>query len=445
MPVNDFPPTLPEKQSRGILAEVLPALVAGVFMRFLLILLVDYTVVGGDEETYQTFAKNLIEHGIYSESVDAPFLPGLSRAPLFPAFLAIHFALFGYNKIFVALSQALLGLATSVTYYLALKGTDNQKYSKPALWALALCPFDALYFARYFSETLVSFFLAISLTLLYRGRQIPHFLIAGISLGLACLTRDVYLPLLALLPAAYLTASKLTVQGPGAPPFAPAAGRAALTFILGGLVTVLPWTCRNYFSLNRLAPVSKGNLGYCLWVGTWERDSEWMSPSGTHFPEYAFASQEEKEFLSREAAVSPEVAQRDAAFKQAALFHIASEPLKILGVWVKRSAGPWLGTRTELFTLKIPRQSLGWYSVKISAYLVNLLILIFCVMGMLLVLARRNKLSLWITPIAMTFIIYIPLHNTETRYSQPVFPVVLIFAVIALSNLLARRKGTPNL
>jgi hypothetical protein len=175
--------------------------------------------------------------------------------------------------------------------------------------------------------------------------------------------------------------------------------------------------------------VSKGALGFNLWVGTWERDGAWVGPTAQSFPDYAFDSSVEREaVLARSGAVDP---QTDRFFTTVALEKIRTQPVRTFARWVCRAPRLWIGTRSDLFMLRpawLARQSLPWWGYKILCLLINSAALLLALVGMARAAKRREVLFWLAVPILYSAAIYFPLHSTETRYSAPVYPMLLTFS-----------------
>ena len=116
--------------------------------------------------------------------------------------------------------------------------------------------------------------------------------------------------------------------------------------------------------------------------------------------------------------------------------YFSNNPLKVLEAWVSRYHLLWLGTRSDLLFFNYKRYSNTWYVIKSSLYLINTLIILFSVLGMYLTIISKHKTLLLLMPVIFyNALIYIPLYNIETRYTQPVYPILLMFAVFFILNV----------
>ena len=143
-----------------------------------------------DEPDYNDLAVNLVEHGAFAFTSGVPtsLVPTSLRPPLYPAFVAGIYWLFGLeNWPAVGAIQALLSLGTVwIVYRLGTEVYSTQV----GLWAGALaCFYPSLlgYNNLILSEVLFTFLLCSSLLALVRGLQnnsLATFAVSGVLLGL---------------------------------------------------------------------------------------------------------------------------------------------------------------------------------------------------------------------------------------------------------------------
>jgi hypothetical protein len=193
------------------------------------------------------------------------------RAPLYPTFLALIYALNGidFSRFFAArLAQAIfLGAPLApMTYWVARRlfpgsvtaedeKTKNEKGARMAAWIIAAYPLLLVYPLGLGTENPFFLLLLTSLYfLLQSGRQprLLHFMLAGFFLGLTALTRSVILPFagLSCVWAWFILKQK----------------RGATALALALMITILPWVIRN--SLLHQKPTGiETSLGYNLYLG----------------------------------------------------------------------------------------------------------------------------------------------------------------------------------
>ncbi len=207
------------------------------------------------------------------------------RPPLYPAFLALIYLIFGSgaHRFFVArLVQAFLGAALApLTWMLAkrlasTRGEMGEKAARLAAWIVAVYPMLVVYPLALATENLFFLLLLLSVLALLKAEEAPigegvrvadhagrapvaivrhpsarWFVLAGVLLGLTSLTRSVALAFaaLAVLWIGFVLKRRHL---------------ALLTFAAIAL-TILPWIVRNSLLHRRLAGIETA-LGYDLYV-----------------------------------------------------------------------------------------------------------------------------------------------------------------------------------
>ena len=188
-------------------------------------------------------------------------VPTSFRAPLYPAFLALVYALSGTGLArFLAarLAQAiLLGAPLAPLTYLAGRRLlpDDDRAARLASIAVAVYPMLLLFPIGLGTENLFFLLLLLSFLFLLRCAQNPgilNALAAGVLLGLTALTRSVILPFAGL---AVIWAW-----------FALRRRRTAMLILLGLAVTITPWIVRNSLLYGKVTGIET-SLGYNLYVG----------------------------------------------------------------------------------------------------------------------------------------------------------------------------------
>jgi hypothetical protein len=213
-------------------------------------------------------------------------VPTSFRAPGYPAFLALIYAISGvgpYRFFAARLVQALLGATLApLSWALARRAGFREKTARWTAAIMAIFPLLLVYPLALASENLFVPLLVLALVLTLRageyGRARDHAL-AGLVLGLAALTRSIvtaFVPLAALW--AFWTARSDGFSRPAPPatkvattndrfPEKTRAGvRNGLVLILCFLVVTVPWAARNTRLHGRPTWVET-SLGYNLYVG----------------------------------------------------------------------------------------------------------------------------------------------------------------------------------
>ncbi len=319
-------------------------------------------------------------------------------APGYPAFLAV--------APFPLVTQSLL------TILVALLAHDRlPRGGLVTALLIAASPFFPAFEWRILSDSLGWQFVFAAFLLIAFPKSKWEILVAGLLLGLGTLVRDTYqwLPLFALL-------------------FAVGMRRHMAVAAMLAYLVILPWQV----SQGRVA-ISEGRVGYNLWIGTWERNADWMAKGigRADYPANAFTSAEQRRHLLEFPLFMPE---SDGRFKKAAIDRIASDPTATVSTWVVRYPKLWLGTRTDQIAWRIDKGPI-WYAAKAGLWLLNALLLALGIVGMLLNLRRYPLL---LAPIVYLALVYAPFHNAETRYSLGALPFLLVFAALAIQQIAGR-------
>ncbi len=384
----------------------------GVVFRLLLLPLIDVDAnIGIGDDGYYLALAEAIRGGHYS--LDG--VPNFERPPGYPFFLA------------VALTQgAAMMLQSAASIAVALVVMFTLRTVWPAL-LIAACPFLIGYDFKFYSETLfISLLVAALMVLFERGPR--RAAIGGVILGLAILTRETLL----LLPVLLVVVS-----------FGLKRQKDMLIAAVAAYLVVLPWATRNAFIPGGSFALSQSHPGFNLWIGTWERNGDWMRDGVKiieNYPSYAFRTPEEKNQLS---AALP--SWNDRPFRQAAIDRIISEPVEVAGTWMIRYPQMWIGTRTEQWYLRIEGPS--WVAFKSIMLLLNALVLVLGLWGAWVALRLRTSFSLLVVPVAYHALIYIPFHNVEDRYTLPAIPFLLILGfygiITSRDGVMKSVKSTP--
>jgi 4-amino-4-deoxy-L-arabinose transferase-like glycosyltransferase len=415
--------------------RAMAVLLAGIMVRALAFWSIGYRFDVGDTAEYDLLARNLVENGVFSLATSRPYLPTAIRPPLYPLFLASTYEVFGESPLPAQLIQLALTLLTPFIIYAVMRKLWP-RWAYVSLWATMLCPFDVFYAGAHLSETLCATLLLVGLALpALRPQHLGAWIAGGVAFGLCILTRDVYLPALIV----------LTIVATLVPPTRFNAKRwFPIAFAVASGLTIAPWSIRNRLVMHETIPVSKGLLGFNLWVGTWERDGAWVEERGKerdNFPQVAYRSDDDRTRVR--ALLALPLPDQDRGFMTLAIERIKSSPGATSFGWLRRARQTWLGTRSDLFYFwpqLLQRGKPLWYLMKASQFALNFAIVGLGLVGMALEL-RRDRRSLWLAvPVLMNGAVYLPVHSTETRYTQPVYSLVILFAVLAVGELLQWRQ-----
>ena len=229
-----------------------------------------------DEVEYITVARDLLAGRGWVFYTHYHWL----RAPLYPLWLAGSLWLAGGDLHRAALPNLLLSTATVwLNYRLALALAGRRAAGVAALLTAVLWTF-VTFASLYMAETLFTFLFTAGLLCLVpttdgqrltTGRMRWRVGLAGVCFGLATLTRSagmLFLPAIALwLLVQPITDDRRPTVSGGRFPWSVVSGRwsSALVVLLAAVLTIAPWTVRNYLAYGRLIAVETG-LSYNLWA-----------------------------------------------------------------------------------------------------------------------------------------------------------------------------------
>ncbi|MEK7575037.1 MAG: glycosyltransferase family 39 protein [Patescibacteria group bacterium] len=158
--------------------------------------------VYGDGLYYVTLAGNILHHGVFSGSVQAPFVPATFIMPAYPLFLAIFIGTFGSYTLFPLVQLVLAGATSFLIFKI---GERVFSYSAGVIAALLfiLDPTTIFHSLIIMTDIPYVFLLVLSVYLLFfdaegteEGAPVRTFF-AGIFFGVAMLTRviSMFLPI----------------------------------------------------------------------------------------------------------------------------------------------------------------------------------------------------------------------------------------------------------
>ncbi|MDI6791410.1 MAG: glycosyltransferase family 39 protein [bacterium] len=367
-----------------------------------------------DTGSYEIIAKSLIKGDGFSS---APGIPSAGRPPLYPLFLAGIYFLFGQSHLAVKLSQALLGAISCIIIYFISKEIFDRRVG---LWSgavMALYPPLISTAGFVLSEELAIFLLAISILFLTKAtkrKQTGWYVLSGIFMGLTTLCRPMTLLFPFFLYLAFL--------------FLPFKKREFFwisIFLLATVVTVAPWTFRNYVRFNAFIPVQDCGGGMNFWMATYS-SSDGIIPYGSP-QEYSPKDQEVYNRIIE--GLSPIEADK-ACFREG-IKNIINNPSGYFRLCARKFERYWFWIPGGVKVLQ-PHPK-----IKLGVTIVDYLVLLLAILGLGVGLREnwRDKLPL-IAIILYFTITSIFLFVALPRYRLPIMPYVLIFAIVGFLRLL---------
>lgn len=275
----------------------------------------DYAATGYDADGYGKIAEQILR-GEYRD---------LERAPLYPAFLALLYALLGKSIVVVRIAQALLDVGTvALIARLGRSLAPARPLGAWAAWLYALYPLAWWRCAFVNKEILQTTALVLFVSAFYAAAQSPSsaprkFFLAGLALGALNLVKPIFLLLpLALSIWFWIQRSPLL-----------RAAAALGAFVAGMGLVILPWTARNYAVSGEFVAVALERRGVTMFVGNYHPNrGAW---EGAHKTEWQAE-------LSRIAAEHPQVSpvDLDRLYWRAAMENIARHPLSFAEMFARK-------------------------------------------------------------------------------------------------------------
>ncbi|NOX98091.1 MAG: phospholipid carrier-dependent glycosyltransferase [Nitrospirae bacterium] len=373
--------------------------ISALIIRILFVLLMPQEAP--DTKRYDDIALSLLSRGDFSTAQGDP---AISDGPIYPLFLAAIFSIFGHSLTAVRLIQAIIDSFTCLIIYLiALQMNQRKSIAILASAMAAIYPELIASSAFVLTETLFTFLLSVSTLLLLRAKFKESKVLAvisGIFFGITILCRAV-----ALLIPPFLFLSFLF--------FSNRKRNLSLITILtiAMLLTIAPWTIRNFLVFDRFLPVSIG-LGGNLWIGSYQ---PWQG-------DYNYKDLSDKKEI--EAGLSP--IEADQRLKEEALKNIKENPLGYLRLFPRKFARFWFKIPGGKEVLK------GKTLSKDFLYTIHFLLLFFFALGLWFSLRKRTFAILTPLLIILYFTLIHVILFAIPRYRIPITPFILIFSAMGL-------------
>ena len=175
----------------------------------------------------------------------------------YPAFLALLYKIFGINIMIGKLANLFMATGTLILVYLiAKKAFDNKKTANFAMLLVAILPLNISYTSVLSTEIIFTvIFLLIFYMMLLPDKKVSTYVILGIILGILSLIKPYMMVFqFVILAIEVLDTRKLKK---------PLVNLLIITTFM--VLTIAPWTIRNYIVFNKVIPIST-NGGYNLYV-----------------------------------------------------------------------------------------------------------------------------------------------------------------------------------
>lgn len=360
-----------------------------------------------DMASYDLWAQSVLDQGHLPQSAYRP--------PIYPYFVAMVYRLAGYHPQAVYYIQVVLNLG--IITLIARLGREifGERHGRLAalVYAIMITPYilsSGLLTEIIFTGLLLA---GIHLTILaVKGGWLPA-AIAGLCFGLASLTRSIALPAPILMGAVIIGATRdrrrvITVA----------------TMVLVMILTIAPWTVRNYRVLGAFVPIDTIS-GLNLYLGNNPRsDGGYTDLTGDPL---AVPDPTESE------------AEWDSKLKAAAIGHILKHPLRFANHAWQRFLLFWSLPLDWVSTLHAPRYPWIWFPLSVESFLV--------ITGLLGTLYswwrfwRTMTLPQWLLAVPILyFSISLSVFYIQARYRFPVMPLVILFGVKGIKDVISHES-----
>ena len=384
-----------------------------------------------DDLHYHQLAKALLENGQFE---------GTYRAPGYPGFVALVYAVFGPHPFAVYAAQSLL-FAASVAMAAALFGWVTARRAVALMVAAMIACYPFFYrdvVPSLLTEGLTLFLVVLFLLGLARTTAKPVWwksMALGLVFAAATLTKAVLLPFAGVAAICLLALTRERRCGL----------RQALVYLATVAVCIAPWTWRNWHVTGAFLPISTGG-GFNFWFGNCPGNFDSRLSASNRSKTWPYMP------LDLETAIQgmTEV-QRDSYLKRLTLDEMRRNPGLALKNFCHKFSVLWLGNvgadPSTYAAGTRPLLTLGRFTVPKKS-LLNCPIFALGLMGiwMLTPSQRRRALPVLLLLGWFTFIYVIII--AEFRYVTPVFPCLLGFAAIPMVQLVSafrRRWATKCL
>lgn len=389
------------------------------------------------DQLFDTLAWNLVS--LHQFTLDG-LNPAAHVGPLYPAVLALLYAVVGHEQAWVPVLHSIFDLGTAFCVYRVGTLLWGSWVGAGAAALVLLYPAYWTYDPRIRSEALMTFLVSAwlwAVVACVRAPSVQQYSMAGVLAGLTILCKPAVLVLAVLLPGiAWIGTHTLA--------------RRIARISAYGVVCVLlvgPWSARNYVAFHDFIPVS-GGMGAGLWMGSdplsrgsWPMSQEreqaiWESAGITPLP-YAHAMYE---------------VSTDRLLRKKGLDRIKADPFGYVGLTLTRVWDFWIGNPFYLVNAEggFARGFLadagerGWLTAVYSLIKRLLLVPALIVLAIWSAWCHRARwrelLPLYLFPIGLTAG-YVPFTVEAGRYALPVLPCLMVLSVALVAHFQAIRSS----
>jgi len=377
-----------------------------------------------DDVSYSDIARSVVAGGGFAQAQ----IPEVSFGPVYPAFLALIYLVFGHDLTAVRVVQALLSGVVVLILYGLVEELLGHRVARWSAWLTALYPGFIFYSGIVLTETLTMFLLVLLAWWLKRAIQSASLVTwagAGIVMGVNVLHRQEML----LLFAAYLAFVLFYGRHE-------ALLRKVAVFLLASVLVIGVWTTRNYVTFGRwiLVTVHGGDALYLTSRG-WDH---------LHY--------DDETYLSLIQGLN-DVEKNDVLLREG-IRNILNDPQRYLlfGVW--RSLSFWITSHTGVVagmsdSLRnyYDQRAIWRVSLKVLFLGFNTGLILVGFWGMVLCVRQDPAKRRWVVFLLIPVLVKVTVHFflfATHRYQIPIMPFVIVFAAVVLDRIVVSGKKRPR-
>ncbi|MBN1977015.1 MAG: glycosyltransferase family 39 protein [Anaerolineae bacterium] len=372
-----------------------------------------------DGRRYDYFAVHILA----GEGYRTEFGPTASKPPLYPFFIAAVYRLFGPgNFVAVRLLQALIDSLSCILLFFLGKALKSASVGLLAAVGAAFYPLSIYMSALLYPETLFLFLLTACLLVSVKVARVGRCWAAGVCgilFGLSTLARPntiVFLPFILVFPFFLQSRPQR-------------AWRLVAVFLLAMVLTILPWSIRNYLVFREFVPLTTEGGGV-FWA-----DNHPLAEGGTVIPgreTWQGDDPPDRLWSGWSELGEPESSRR---FFRAGLQWIRSHPIDFLALLPGKLGRLW---SPASFTTHSQRRAGPLTTLLWIPYLPFLLLVAAGIVGSL---GRWREWFLMYGLILSTNLTALVFAG-GTRYLVPMSPALLVFCALGLSTVFLIVNGT---
>ena len=216
----------------------------------------------GDASGYDKIGWNIAQgYGFSDDGIS----PSAMRAPIYPYFLGLVYNFEGQSYCSIRIIQILLNSLCVLLVYFIGKDVFSKRVGNISALIYAIYPGFIMFTGFLMTEILSTFFLLSAIAIIIKSLRKKSILLAGgggILLGLSTLTK----PSTLFFPIFLITISLMRKEYRSYIKY-----YTVLLIIM--IITVIPWTIRNYVTFDKLIPVSIFT-GYNFYLGSFHPDDK---------------------------------------------------------------------------------------------------------------------------------------------------------------------------